>query len=216
MNHATDIAAASLLRVSTFAQAEDGTSLDTQAELNEAFIDARGWRFTRHYFEEEGVSGAKEERPDLARLLADVQAGRVQVVVVYKVDRYARDTLTFLQSIKQIEASGAMLVSASEAWDASTPSGRLHRTMLAVFAGFEREQIIERTSRGLRAVAKMGYWPGGPPPYGFTIEAVEGTKHKRLAQNDDEAATVRLAVDMLIAGKTTQEVADRLNAEDRP
>lgn len=213
MTQATDIAAASLLRVSTFAQAEDGTSLESQAEMNEAFIAARGWNFTRHYFEEEGVSGAKEDRPDLARLLADVQAGRVQVVVVYKVDRYARDTLTFLQSIKQIEAAGAMLLSASESWDASTPSGRMHRTMLAVFAGFEREQIIERTSRGLRSVVKMGYWPGGPPPYGFKVEPVEGTKHKRLVLDDQEAAAVRLAVDLLIDGCTTQEVADRLNAE---
>ena len=216
MIEATDVAAASLLRVSTLAQAEAGTSLETQAELNEAFVDARGWRFSGHYFEEEGVSGAKADRPDLDRLLVDVQAGRVQVVVVYKVDRYARDALTFLQSIKQLEAAGAMFVSASESWDASTPSGRLHRTMLAVFAGFEREQIIERTSRGLRAVAKMGYWPGGPPPYGFAIEAVEGTKHKRLAVDPDEAAAVRLAVDLLIAGQTTQEVADRLNAEGIP
>jgi site-specific DNA recombinase len=218
MTQATDIAAASLLRVSTFAQATEGTSLDTQAEANEGFIGAHGWRFVQHYVEDEGVSGAKEEqdRPDVARLLADVRAGRVQVVVVYKVDRYARDTLTFLQSIKQIEAAGAMLLSASEPWDATTPAGRLQRTMLAVFAGFEREQIIERTSRGLRAVARMGYWPGGPPPYGFAVEPVEGTKHKRLAVNEVEARAVRLAVDMLIEGKTTQEVADRLNAEDAP
>ena len=213
MTQANDIVAASLLRVSTLAQAEDGTSLETQARLNESFIRDRGWQFGRHYLEEDGVSGAKADRPDLARLLGDVQAGRVQVVVVYKVDRYARDALTFLQSIKRIEAAGAMFLSASESWDASTPSGRLHRTMLAVFAGFEREQIIERTSRGLHAVASMGYWPGGPPPYGFRIESVEGTKHKRLALDDDEAAVVRLAADMLIDGRTTKEVADRLNAD---
>src|SRR5439155_22244480 len=113
----------------------------------------------------------------------------------------------------RIEAAGAMFVSASESWDASTPSGRLHRTMLAVFAGFEREQIIERTSRGLHAVARMGYWPGGPPPYGFCIESVAGTKHKQLALDVDEAAVVRLAVDLLIDGQPTKEVADRLNAD---
>lgn len=214
MNNATEITAASLLRVSTLSQAEDGTSLDTQAQLNESFIRAREWQFAGHYVEEEGVSGASQDRPDLARLLADVQAGLVQVAVVYKVDRYARDTLTFLQSIKQIEAAGAMFLSASESWDAATSSGRLHRTMLAVFAGFEREQIIERTSRGLRAVAKMGYWPGGPPPYGFSIEPVPNTKHKHLVVAESEAAAIRLAVDMIVdEGSTTEQVAARLNAE---
>lgn len=147
MTQATGIAAASLLRVSTFAQATEGTPLDTQAEANEGFIAAGGWRFTRHYVEDEGVSGAKEEqdRPDVAALLADVRAGLIHVVVT-------RSRSSSPSSRSRLRAR--CCCRRSEPWDASTPAGRLQRTMLAVFAGYEREQIIERTSRGLRAVAR--------------------------------------------------------------
>jgi DNA invertase Pin-like site-specific DNA recombinase len=211
------VPAASLLRVSTAAQAADGTSLETQSRANREFIAARGWSLAGEYVEREGVSGAAEERGDVDRLLRDIRAGAVQVVVVNKVDRFVRDARQFHNTIAEIEGAGALFVSATEGFDGSTASGRMHRSMLAVIAAFERDRIRERTQDGVRETVRMGFWPGGEPRFGLRTVKDRSTKHKRVVLHRAEAATIRTAVGLLVdEGLDFTQAAARLNAMGCP
>jgi DNA invertase Pin-like site-specific DNA recombinase len=213
MTEATRVPAASLLRVSTAAQAADGTSLETQSRANREFISARGRSLAGEYVEREGVSGAAAERGDVDRLLRDIRAGLVQVVVVNKVDRFVRDARQFHNTIAEIEGAGALFVSATEGFDGSTASGRMHRSMLAVIAAFERDRIRERTQDGVRETVRMGFWPGGEPRFGLRTVKDRHSKHKRVVVHRAEAATVNLATGLLVdEGLDMAQAAARLNA----
>jgi len=156
-------------RVSTNEQVL-GTSLDTQRERCARRIEMEPEWEPVGEFVDEGESGAKANRPELDRLVALCQAGAVDVVVVAKLDRLGRSMRHLSDLIGRLDDWKVQLVSVAESFDSGTPSGRLQRSMLGSFAEFEREQIIERTSAGLRATARAGNWPGGPPPYGYRLD----------------------------------------------
>ena len=196
-------------RVSSEHQVE-GTSLDTQREKCLAMIQAHGWELVGEYVDE-GVSGAKGSRPELDRLMSACEAGEVEAVVVAKLDRFGRSVKHLSRMIGELDDRGVVFVSVAESFDSSTSGGRLLRNMLGSFAEFERDQIRERTSSGLAAVARDGFWPGGPPPLGFQL--VKDGRHTRLAVDETEAAMIRKAVSLVVdEGQTTWQAAATMNA----
>ena len=201
--------AAVYARVST-AEQVDGTSLSTQVERCRAYIESQGWALVGE-FVDEGVSGAKATRPALERLLGLVRSGGVDAIVVAKLDRLGRSMRHLVVLLAELDDRGVRLVSVAEGFDSQTPAGRLQRNILGSFAEFEREQIRERTTSGLLAVAREGFWPGGPPPYGWRL--VTDGRHTRVEVDPAEAAVVRAAAEMIVVeGLRLNEVAKRLNA----
>lgn len=197
--------AAIYARVSTIEQV-DGTSLATQVERCRAHVAAQGWHGVGEWVDE-GVSGAKASRPALDGLMRAVRASEVDVVVVAKLDRIGRSMRHLAALLGELDDRNVGLISVSESFDSSTPAGRLQRNMLGSFAEFEREQIRERVLGGLEASVRKGRWVGGPPPYGYRRDGVH------LAIEESEAATLRLAVELLVEQRmSTGQVARELNA----
>jgi len=205
----TDIKAAAYIRVSTDEQADHGYSLAIQRERIAAQIAAKGWQLCRVY-EDAGHSGGTLNRPALAGLLADIAAGEVGAVVVYRLDRLSRrqrDTMYLLEDVflkQNIE-----LVSICESLDTSSPAGRAMIGMLSVFAQLERDTITERLSGGRRQKAKTGGYAGGGAAIGYT--AARGSK--ALLPDEEKAATVRRVFALREDKLTLQAIADRLNSE---
>lgn len=204
------VRAAIYARVSTDEQADHGTSLDEQVRRCEAYCVAQGWAIVATH-REEGVSGTLASRPQLDQLMYSAKRGELDAIVVAKLDRWGRSMRHLSAVLGDLDDLHVRFASVAEAIDSSTPSGRLLRNVLGAIAEFEREAIIERTSSGLRAVARGGWWPGGPPPYGYRVE--RDANRSRLVIDDREAATLRLAVDCIVDRRmTTWQTAAELNA----
>lgn len=199
-------------RVSTEDQAEHGTSLIGQVERCRSYAKCQSWDVVDE-FVDEGISGAASSRPALDKLLAAVRDGLVEAIVVAKLDRLGRSMRNLSALLGELDDRGIRLVSVAEAFDSATASGRLQRNILGSFAEFEREQIRERTSSGVASVARQGFWPGGPPPFGWSVVADAHQPHRsRLVINEVEAAALRVAVDGIVIERlSTGEVAARLN-----
>ena len=202
--------AAIYARVSTLEQV-DGTSLATQVERCRAYVKSQGWSLAGELVDE-GVSGAKAARPALDRLLALLDDGKVDAIVVAKLDRLGRSMRHLAALLGELDDRGVRLVSVAEGFDSQTPSGRLQRNILGSFAEFEREQIRERTMSGVAATVRDGFWPGGPAPYGWRL--VRDGKHTKVELDPTEAAVLRSAAEMIgTQGLTTGEAAQLLNAQ---
>jgi site-specific DNA recombinase len=200
--------AAVYARVST-AEQVDGTSLGSQVERAEAHITVQGWTPAGR-FVDEGVSGAKASRPALDLLLTAVRAGTIDVVVVAKLDRIGRSMRHLAALLGELDDRQVVLVSVAEAFDSSTPSGRLQRNMLGSFAEFEREQIRERMSSGRDVAVRAGKWVSTNAPFGYRIDTTSG--QRPLAIEPSQAETIRLAVDLFVTQRmTTGQVATELN-----
>ncbi len=199
-------------RVSTEDQVE-GTSLDVQVERCQAWASSQGWTVVGTYIDE-GVSGALASRPKLDEMLAAVRAGGIQAVVVAKLDRLGRMVSNTSALLAELDSAGVAFVSVAERFDSTTPTGRLARNIAAVFGEHERDVIRERTSSGLLRVAQDGYWPGGPPPFGYRV--VRDGRHSRLELDQDEAETVRILAACLVDQRmSTLATARHLNALGR-
>ncbi len=202
--------AAIYCRVSTDDQAEHGTSLNDQQSRAGAYCDREGWAVAG-LFVDDGVSGATTDRPELNRLLADAARRTFDRVVVTDPDRLSRDLVDGLVIERKLAAFGVEVV-----YLVQPSMSTLERQIRGVIAEEERRKIRERTSRGLRAVAAAGHWPGGPPPYGYRIARNHG-EHSTLEINDTEAATITRMIDELVdQRRTTWEVATGLNADNVP
>jgi site-specific DNA recombinase len=165
-------------------------SLDAQREAAEAYIASQqhdGWQAVATRYDDGGFSGGNTDRPALARLLADVEAGLIDCVVVYKVDRLSRSLLDFTRLMAAFDAKKVSFVSVTQQFNTGTSMGRLVLNVLLSFAQFEREIIAERTRDKLSAMRRKGMWAGGLPPLGYDIDPAT----KRLTVNADEAARVR-------------------------
>jgi site-specific DNA recombinase len=168
----------------------DFNSLDAQRESAEAYVASmrgEGWTALPDRYDDGNFSGGTMDRPALRRLLADVAAGHVNCIVVYKIDRLSRSLLDFAKIIDLLERHGVALVAVTQRLDSSTSIGRLTLNMLLSFAQFERELVSERTRDKIRAAKRRGKWCGGTPLYGYDI--VE----KRLVVNETEARRAREA-----------------------
>src|SRR5215212_8862908 len=143
---------------------QDFNSLDAQREAAEAFIKSQaheGWRCLPERYDDGGLSGGTLERPALSRLLCDIQAGRVQVVVVYKIDSLTRSLADFAKLVELFDAHGVSFVSVTQQFNTTTFMGQLTLNVLLSFAQFEREVIGERVRDKISASKKKGIWMGG-------------------------------------------------------
>lgn len=169
---------------------QEFNSLDAQREAGEAYIASQrsqGWVLIPEHYDDGGFSGASLERPALKRLLGAVRAGRLDCVVVYKVDRLSRSLLDFAQIVSLFEEQRISFVSVTQQFNTTTSLGRLTLNILLSFAQFEKDLIGERTRDKMWAAKKKGKWVGGFPPLGYDV-APEGG---RLMVNETEAARVR-------------------------
>jgi site-specific DNA recombinase len=167
---------------------QEFNSLQAQCEACEAYIRSQrheGWVLARTRYDDGGFSGGNIERPALQRLLADIQGGRIDIIVVYKVDRLTRSLADFARLVEIFDAQGASFVSVTQQFNTTSSMGRLTLNVLLSFAQFEREVTGERIRDKIAASKKKGMWMGGIVPLGY--DASERT----LVVNRAEAETVR-------------------------
>src|SRR3989338_4047182 len=175
--------AAIYVRVSSEEQV-NGHSLGEQEKKCKHFIEAQGYEFVETY-REEGVSGAKKDRPQLSRLLRDAKDKKFDAIVFLKIDRLSRDLKHFLGFTEELNGYGVEIKCVQEAFDTSTHTGRLQINILASFAEYERDLIRERSMIGRLASMHKGIWHGSPP-FGYDKD-----ENKKLKINEKEAEIVR-------------------------
>jgi site-specific DNA recombinase len=169
---------------------QDFNSLEAQRESAEAYIRSQrqlGWTLVAKRYDDGGFTGSNLERPALKRLLEDVEAQRIQCVVVYKVDRLSRSLLDFARLIDRFDQRSVSFVSVTQQFNTTNSLGRLTLNILLSFAQFEREIIGERTRDKMCAARRRGKWTGGLPVLGYDVDSSGG----RLVVNEGEAARVR-------------------------
>jgi site-specific DNA recombinase len=169
---------------------QEFNSLDAQREAAEAFINSQrreGWTALPQLYDDGGFTGANMDRPALGRLLKDVEAGELDCVVVYKVDRLSRSLLDFTRMLSLFEEHKVSFVAVTQQFNTSTSLGRLTLNILLSFAQFERELIGERTRDKMSAARRKGKWVGGYPVLGYDVDPAGG----RLLVNESEAERVR-------------------------
>ena len=188
-------------RVSTQEQAKDGYSIDEQIDRLKKYCEAMGWKEYKLYIDA-GYSGADLNRPALQQMLKDIRKGKIEKVVVYKLDRLSRsqkDTLNLIED--EFLKHNVDFISMNENFDTSTPFGRAMIGILAVFAQLEREQIKERMSMGKEGRAKEGKWGGGArTPFGY--DYVDG----QLVINEYEAMIFKEMVEMFLQGHSIRHI----------
>jgi site-specific DNA recombinase len=168
---------------------QEFNSLDAQRGAGEAYVASQsheGWLLVPDRYDDGGISGATLERPALKRLLADVEAGKIDCVVVYKVDRLSRSLMDFAKLVDVFERHGVSFVSVTQHFCTTTSMGRLTLNILLSFAQFEREVIGERIRDKFAASRAKGMWMGGSPPLGYDV------RDRKLVVNPAEAELVRL------------------------
>jgi site-specific DNA recombinase len=183
-------------------------SLDAQREACEAYIKSQaheGWRLVPVHYDDGAFSGASLERPALQQLLADVRAGKIDIVLVYKVDRLTRSLADFAKLIELFDVHGVSFVSVTQSFNSSSSMGRLTLNVLLSFAQFERELIGERVRDKIAASKRKGLWVGGPVPLGYT--AVD----KKIVVVPTEAEAVRMIFARYLELGSIRALADGLD-----
>src|SRR5216117_492595 len=166
---------------------QEFNSLQAQSEACEAYIRSQcheGWALARTRYDDGGFSGGNMERPALQRLLADIRGGRIDIIVVYKVDRLTRSLADFARLVEIFDAQGVSFVSVTQQFNTTSSMGRLTLNVLLSFAQFEREVTGERIRDKIAASKKKGMWMGGLPSLGYDVQ------NRKLIVNDKEALTV--------------------------
>src|SRR4029079_10485380 len=167
---------------------QDFNSLDAQYDASQAYISSQayaGWTQIRTKYEDGGFSGGDTDRPALQRLLADIRAGKIDVIVVYKVDRLTRSLADFAKLVELFDKHAVSFVSVTQQFNTTTSMGRLTLNVLLSFAQFEREVTSERIRDKIAASKRKGLWVGGMAPLGYD------TKDRKITINETEAARVR-------------------------
>jgi site-specific DNA recombinase len=167
---------------------QDFNSLDAQYDASQAYIRSQahaGWSLVRAKYDDGGFSGGNTDRPALQRLLEGVRAGKVDVIVVYKVDRLTRSLADFAKLVELFDRHNVSFVSVTQQFNTTTSMGRLTLNVLLSFAQFEREVTSERIRDKIAASKRKGLWVGGMAPLGYD------TKDRRITVNAPEAETVR-------------------------
>lgn len=185
-------------------------TLDAQREACEAYVAsqrAEGWVLVRDRYDDGGFSGGTLERPALKRLLADIEAGLVDVIVVYKIDRLSRSLMDFAKLVETFEAHRVTFVSVTQSFNTTTSMGRLTLNILLSFAQFEREVIGERIRDKFAASRARGMWMGGKVPLGYDV------RDRKLIPNEAEAARVRRVFELFAETGSGVETVRRLQAE---
>ncbi len=185
-------------------------SLDAQRESCEAYIASQrseGFAAIRERYDDGGHSGGTLERPALQRLLTDVEAGLIDVIVVYKIDRLSRSLMDFAKLVEIFDRNQVTFVSVTQSFNTTTSMGRLTLNILLSFAQFEREVIGERIRDKIAASRKRGMWMGGFVPLGYRVE------NRKLLIEETEAATVRMIFERFVTIGSATVLAKTLAAE---
>src|SRR6195256_845282 len=167
---------------------QDFNSLDAQYDASQAYIRSQqhaGWTMVRFKYDDGGFSGGNTDRPALQRLLEDVRAGKIDIIVVYKVDRLTRSLADFAKLVELFDRHGVSFVSVTQQFNTTTSMGRLTLNVLLSFAQFEREVTSERIRDKIAASKRKGLWVGGMAPLGYD------TRDRKITVNEAEAACVR-------------------------
>jgi DNA invertase Pin-like site-specific DNA recombinase len=204
--------AAIYARVSTDQGLEqDFNSLDAQREACEAYIKSQaheGWRLVRDRYDDGGFSGGSMDRPALQKRLIDVQARRIDVIVVYKVDRLTRSLADFAKLVETFDAHGVSFVSVTQSFNTTTSMGRLTLNVLLSFAQFEREVTGERIRDKIAASKKKGMWMGGVVPLGYRVE------DRALHIVEDHAEIVRSLFRRYLGAASVVRLKQQLDSEE--
>jgi site-specific DNA recombinase len=188
---------------------QEFNTLDAQREAAEAYIASQkheGWACLPTHYDDGGFTGANMERPALQQLMADIEMGRVDCIVVYKVDRLSRSLMDFARIMDVLERHRVSFVSVTQQFNTTTSMGRLMLNVLLSFAQFEREIISERTRDKIAATRRKGKWSGGAPVLGYDVA------DKRLVVNEDEAQRVRGIFELYLDRESLIETANELTA----
>ncbi|MBA4782081.1 MAG: recombinase family protein [Rhizobiales bacterium] len=188
---------------------QEFNSLHAQREACEAYIASQrseGWVLVRDQYDDGGISGGTLERPGLKRLLADIEDGLVDVVVVYKIDRLSRSLADFAKLVEVFDRNDVTFVSVTQSFNTTTSMGRLTLNILLSFAQFEREVTAERIRDKVAASRKKGMWMGGVPPLGYEV------KDRKLIVKEADATNVRWIFDRFIEIGSGTELARELAA----
>src|SRR2546430_13161368 len=186
---------------------QEFNSLEAQCEACEAYIRSQrheGWVLARTRYDDGGFSGGNIERPALQRLLADIREGRIDIIIVYKVDRLTRSLADFARLVGIFDAQGVSFVSVTQQFNTTSSMGRLTLNVLLSFAQFEREVTGERIRDKIAASQKKGMWMGGWVPIGYD------RKDRTLIINEDEAKTVRTIFELFLELKNVRKVQAEL------
>ena len=194
---------------------EDGldqefNSLDAQYEACAAYALSQrheGWVLLPGRYDDGGFSGGNMQRPGLQRLMAEVAAGKVDVILVYKIDRLTRSLADFAKIVEVLDGAGASFVSITQSFNTTTSMGRLTLNMLLSFAQFEREVTGERIRDKIAASKRRGLWMGGPVPLGYDV------RERKLVVNETEAELVRHIMQRYLEVESVAELADELNRQ---
>ena len=183
-------------------------SLHAQRDAGEAFIKSQkheGWKVIKEHYDDGGISGGHMERPALQRMLSDLRARKIDVIVVYKVDRLSRSLADFAQMMKVLDDNKVSFVSVTQQFNTSSSMGRLTLNVLLSFAQFEREVTGERIRDKIALSKKKGRWTGGMPPLGYDAEG------GRLKINVNEAKVVKKCFSLYLESTGLIETVNKLN-----
>ncbi len=186
-------------------------SLDAQREAGEAYVLSQrneGWTLVSDYYDDGGFSGGSMERPALKRLIKDIEAGLIDVIVVYKVDRLSRSLMDFAKLVETFDRFNVSFVSVTQQFNTTTSMGRLTLNILLSFAQFEREVIGERIRDKFSASKRKGMWMGGPPPLGYDVLA------RKLVVNPEEAKQVKYIFERFITLRSATMLMKELKTTD--
>lgn len=191
---------------------QDFNSLDAQREACEAYINSQrqeGWEVIPDQYNDGGYTGANTDRPALQQLLTDIENGKIEAVVTYKIDRISRSLLDFACLMDTFEKQNVSLVSITQQFSTANSMGRLTLNMLMSFAAFERDMIAERTRDKMSAARRRGKWLGGIPVLGYTVQK---EPIRKLVILPNEAAMVGEIFRLYIEFHSLIDVADDINA----
>jgi site-specific DNA recombinase len=189
---------------------QEFNTLDAQRESAEAYIRSQQhehWQCLPDHYDDGGFTGGNMDRPALARLMKDIEAGTVNCVVVYKVDRLSRSLLDFAKILEIFERHEVAFVSVTQQFNTTTSMGRLMLNVLLSFAQFEREIISERTRDKIAATRRKGKWTGGMPLLGYDVDP----KGSKLVVNKEEAARVRAIFELYLQHQSLLPVVGELD-----
>lgn len=177
-------------------------SVDNQERMCREYIELRfsGKIDSFECYSDEGLTGANTNRPGLKRLLADVEDGLIDALIVYQLDRLSRDVKDFANIYSTLEEKGVMFISLKESIDTDTPIGKAMMFITATFAQMERETIAARITDNLSGLARKGFWTSGNPPYGYVRERIEvnGKKHVTITKDPEAASYVEWIFDTFL------------------
>ena len=191
---------------------QEFNSLDAQRESAEAYIESQrmqGWRALPDRYDDGGFSGGNMERPGLQRLLADVDAGKVDVIVVYKIDRLSRSLLDFMKMIERFNQTSVSFVSVTQHFNTTDPTGRMFLGILITFAQYEREVIAERIRDKVAAAERRGKYCGGPAILGYDVDR----EKKKLLVNPEEAPLIQHIFGRFTQLASAKSLAAELNEQ---